>query len=71
MLTDKGYEAYVKFELKTHAVIVTRAMSDSDFERLDMMLLDWKAQPTEQKERAIISKFAIVREGGADPGPDY
>jgi hypothetical protein len=72
MLTDKGLEAGGEFIAKTHAIIVTVTMSDSDSERLEMMLLDWKARLTEQKEQAIISEFAIVRESdGDEPGIDY
>lgn len=72
MLTDKGYDALIEFSDKTHAVIVTRAMPDSDQDRLEIMLLNWKAQPTEQKEQAIISKFAITGErNGPEPGPAY
>ena len=72
MLTNKGYDVLIEFSAKTHAIIVTRAMSDSEMERLDMMLRDWKAEPTEQKEQAIISQFAITGErNGPEPGPDY
>jgi hypothetical protein len=72
MLTDEGLEAWNAFSKKTHAVVVTRAMPDSEIERLDVMLLDWKAEPTEQKEQAIISKFAIKGErNGPEPGDDY
>jgi hypothetical protein len=71
MLTKEGLKALIEFSDKTKAVIVTRAMSDSDQDQLNKMLLDWKAQPTKQKEHAIIIKFAIAREQGSEPGPDY
>ena len=71
MLTNKGIDALIEFSDKTEAIIVTRSMSDSDSDQLNKMLLDWKAQPTKQKEHAIIIKFAIVREQGSEPGPDY
>jgi hypothetical protein len=72
MLTDEGLEAWNAFSKKTHAIVVTRAMPDSEMERLDMMLRDWKAEPTEQKEQAIISRFAITEErNGPEPGNDY
>jgi hypothetical protein len=72
MLTREGYEALIEFSAKTKAIIVTRAMPDSDQDRLEIMLLNWKVQPTKEKEQAIKSKFAIVRDPDADePGPDY
>jgi hypothetical protein len=72
MLTNEAITILIEFGDKTKASIVTSKMTEADLDRLEMMLLDWKAQPTAEKEQAIISKFAIVREPDSDePGPDY
>ena len=72
MLTNKGGRALIEFTDKTSAIIVTRAMSDPDLNRLYEMVLDWKTLPTKQKEQAIMSQFAITGErNGPEPGPDY
>ena len=72
MLTSKGSEALTIFLDRTHAIIVSRTFSDMDWEVLDVMLRDWRAEPTEQKEQAIINQFAITGErNGPEPGPDY
>ncbi len=72
MLTKEGYEAGNEFLEKTKAIIVTVTMPDADQDRLETMLLDWKAQPTTEKEQAIISRFAIKGDrNGPEPGDDY
>lgn len=72
MLTDKGHKALTEFIAETHAVIVNRLFSDSDYEILDIMLKDWQSEPTEEKEQKIISRFAIDRGmSTVNPGDDY
>jgi hypothetical protein len=72
MLTNEAISVLIEFGAKTRASIVTSKMTEADLDRLEMMLLDWKAQPTAEKEQAIISKFAIAGErNGPEPGDDY
>jgi hypothetical protein len=72
MLTNEAISVLIEFGAKTRASIVTSKMTVEDLERLDIMLMNWKAEPTEQKEQAIISKFAIKGErNGPEPGDDY
>jgi hypothetical protein len=62
MLTNNGIDIGGEFLAKTDAIIVTVNMPDVDLERLEIMLLDWKAQPTTEKEQAI-EPFAKLSDG--------
>ena len=72
MLTNEAISALIEFGAKTKASIVTSKMIAEDLDRLDMMLLDWKNNPTEQNEIEIIDRFAIEKEETfSEPGDDY
>ena len=72
MLTNETTDTLIEFGAKTRAVIVTSKMPELELDRLGTMLMNWKNNPTDQNEKAILDRFAVEQEDDfEEPGNNY
>jgi len=66
MLSNQGIDVLIDFAHETGVEMITRSMTEEQFNRLEPMLLEWSENKNDFNVQRIINEFVFDAPPGAD-----